>query len=84
MFQCGVLWSYDWWGAYNVAHVAVDTITWVKFITNFRSQHIPTGLIKLKKKEFLSLKEGGMSVNEYRDKFIQLSCRVPKEVANDE
>lgn len=55
----------------------------MKFITNFRSQHIPIRLIKLKK-EFLSLKEGGMSVNEYRDKFIQLSCRVPEEVANDE
>jgi hypothetical protein len=40
--------------------------------------------MKLKKKEFLSLKQGGMSINEYRDKFIQLSRYVPEEVANDE
>jgi hypothetical protein len=30
------------------------------------------------KKEFLSLKQGNMSVSEYRDKFIQLSrCNTP-------
>jgi hypothetical protein len=37
--------------------------------------------MKIKKKEFLSLKHGGMSVSEYRDKFIQQSRR---EVDDDE
>jgi hypothetical protein len=36
------------------------------------------------KKEFLSLKQGGMSVSEYRDKFIQLSRYAPGEVDDDE
>jgi hypothetical protein len=36
------------------------------------------------KKEFLSLKQGNMSVSEYRDKFIQLSRYAPDEVADDE
>jgi hypothetical protein len=36
------------------------------------------------KKEFLSLKQGGMSVSEYRDKFIQLSQYAPGEVDDDE
>jgi hypothetical protein len=40
--------------------------------------------MKIKKKEFLSLKQGSMSVNEYRDKFIQLSRYAPDEVADDE
>jgi hypothetical protein len=40
--------------------------------------------MKIKKKEFLSLKQGSMSVNEYRDKFIQLSRYAPDEVAEDE
>jgi hypothetical protein len=39
--------------------------------------------MKIKKKEFLSLKQGNMSVSEYRDKFIQLSRYVPDEVADD-
>jgi hypothetical protein len=51
--------------------------------SNFRSHHIPAGLMKLKKKEFLSLKQGGMSVAEFRDRFIELSRYAPEEVAND-
>jgi hypothetical protein len=39
--------------------------------------------MKLKKKEFLSLKQGGMSVAKYRDKFIELSRYAPEEVADD-
>jgi len=41
-------------------------------------------VIKLKKKEFLSLKQGSMTVSEYRDKFLQLSWYAPEEVAQDE
>jgi hypothetical protein len=40
--------------------------------------------MKIKKKEFLSLKQGNMSVSEYRDKFIQLSRYASDEVADDE
>jgi hypothetical protein len=40
--------------------------------------------MKIKKKEFSSLKQGSMSVSEYRDKFIQLSRYAPDEVAEDE
>jgi hypothetical protein len=46
--------------------------------------NIPPGLMKMKKKEFPSLKQGSMSVSEYRDKFIQLSRYAPDEVAEDE
>jgi hypothetical protein len=40
--------------------------------------------MKIKKKEFLSLKQGNMSVSEYRDEFILLSRYAPDEVADDE
>jgi hypothetical protein len=70
----------DWWDSY----VAADTITWAELTTQFRNYHIPAGLMKIKKKEFLSLKQGNMSVSEYRDKFIQLSRYAPDEVADDE
>jgi hypothetical protein len=74
----------DWWDSYVAAHDAADTITWAEFSTQFRNYHIPAGLMKIKKKEFLSLKQGNMSVSEYRDKFIQLSRYAPDEVAEDE
>jgi hypothetical protein len=41
-------------------------------------------VIKLKKKEFLSWKQGSMYVSEYCDKFIQLSWYALEDVANDE
>jgi hypothetical protein len=40
--------------------------------------------MKLKKKEFLSLTQGGMSISEYRDRFTQLSRYAPEEVDTDE
>jgi hypothetical protein len=74
----------DWWDSYTAAHDAANTITWAEFATQFRNYHIPTGLMKMKKKEFLSLKLGSMSVSEYHDRFIQLSRYAPDEVAEDE
>jgi hypothetical protein len=74
----------DGWDAYCAAHAAANTITWTKFSTHFRNYHIPAGLMKIKKKEFLSLKQRGMSVREYIDKFIQLSRYAPGEVDDDE
>jgi hypothetical protein len=50
----------------------------------FRNYHIPAGLMKIKKKVFLSLKQGNMSISEYHDEFIQLSRYAPDEVADDE
>jgi hypothetical protein len=47
--------SSAWCDAYTTAHAASDTITWDEFTNNFRSHHIPSGVMKIKKKEFLSL-----------------------------
>jgi hypothetical protein len=71
-----------WWDAYVDAHATPNAITWDEFTTNFRSHHIPAGLMKMKE-EFLSLKQAGMSVAEFRDKFIELSRYAPEEVADD-
>ena len=59
----------DWWDAYTAAHADANTITWEEFRNSFCEHHIPAGVIKLKQKEFLALKQGNMSVSEYRDKF---------------
>jgi hypothetical protein len=60
----------DWWDAYCAAHAAANTISSAEFSTHFRNYHILAGLMKIIKKEFLSLKQGGMLVSEYRDNFI--------------
>jgi hypothetical protein len=74
----------DWWDAFTAAHPNADTITWQEFQANFHAHHIPSGIMKLKKKEFLSLTQGSMSVSEYRDRFTQLSRYAPEEVDTDE
>jgi hypothetical protein len=45
--------------------------------------HILSGVIKLKQRELLALKQGNMSVNEYLDKFTQLSRYAPDQVNTD-
>jgi hypothetical protein len=40
--------------------------------------------MKLKKKEFADLKQGDMPVNEYHNKFIQLSRYAPDDINTDE
>jgi hypothetical protein len=37
----------------------------------------------VKKDEFLALKQGSLSVSEYRDKFLQLSRYAPEDVNTD-
>jgi hypothetical protein len=74
----------DWWDAFTATHANTDEITWQEFKENFHAHHIPLGIMKLKKKEFLSLTQEGMSVSEYQDSFTQLSRYAPKEVGTDE
>jgi hypothetical protein len=47
-----------WWDAYTTAHATPNAITWQEFTESFRNHHIPAGLMRLKKKEFLSLQQG--------------------------
>jgi hypothetical protein len=37
----------------------------------------------VRKEEFLALKQCPLSVSEYRDKFLQLSCYAPEDVNTD-
>jgi hypothetical protein len=73
----------DWWDAYTVAHAAPNTITWQEFRNSFRVHHILSGVIKLKQREFLALKQGNMLVDDYLDKFTQLSRYALDEVNTD-
>jgi hypothetical protein len=45
----------DWWDTYMEAHEELESINWLEFRAAFRAQHVPQGVIKLKK-EFQDLK----------------------------
>ena len=74
----------DWWDAYTYAHEDPQRITWQEFRRAFRTHHVPTSVIKLKKKEFQDLKQGNKLVNQYLAEFTQLSRYAPDAVDTDE
>jgi hypothetical protein len=63
----------NWWETYCTTHMDVDTITWNEFKAHFRTHYVPRGTMKLRRKEFGDLKQGGITVNDYLNSFIQLS-----------
>jgi hypothetical protein len=73
----------NWWETYCNAHVNVDTITWNEIKARFRTHYVPRGTLKHKKKEFTDLKQGGTTVNEYLNSFIQLSRYGPDDINMD-
>jgi hypothetical protein len=67
----------SWWESYLATHANPKAITWEEFRDNFHRSHVPEGLMIVRKEEFLALKQGPLSVSEYRDKFLQLSRYAP-------
>jgi hypothetical protein len=74
----------NWWETYCNTHTNADTITWNEFKARFRTHHVLRGTMKLKRKEFADLKQGGMTVNEYLNSFVQLLRYAPDDVNTDE
>ncbi|KAJ9566605.1 hypothetical protein OSB04_002571 [Centaurea solstitialis] len=52
---------------------AVRTMSWKSFVAKFRSQFCPLAATKKMEEEFLQLKQGVMSVQEYTTRFIEKS-----------
>jgi hypothetical protein len=73
----------SWWESYLATHADPEAITWEEFRDNFCRYHVPEGLMIVRKEKILSLKQGPLSVCEYRDKFLQLSRYAPKVVNTD-
>jgi hypothetical protein len=73
----------EWWNSYINEHEQPQSIVWKEFKDNFISHFIHVSVMKLKRKEFLSLKQGQMTVSEYKDMFIQLSKYTPRSAQSD-
>jgi hypothetical protein len=75
--------SQSLWESYLATHANPEAITWEEFRDNFHCYHVPEGLMIVGKEEFLAVKQGPLSVSEYRDKFLQLSRYAPEDVNTD-
>ncbi|KAK1606221.1 hypothetical protein QYE76_029894 [Lolium multiflorum] len=72
-----------WWTSARAMN-AGQMMTWEDFKLKFSKYHVPQGLIKKMRDEFRELKQGGMSVVEYRDRFLTLSRYAPDETDTNE
>jgi hypothetical protein len=73
----------EWWNSYINGHEQPESIVWKEFKDNFILHHTPVSAMNLKRKEFLNLKQGQMTVTEYGDKFVQLSLYAPRSAESD-
>src|SRR4051812_16841574 len=68
-----------WWN--NVrAMTGGQMMTWEEFKVKFSRTHVPPGYIKRMGDEFRELKQGRMTVVEYRDKILSLARYAPGEI----
>ncbi|KAK1680897.1 hypothetical protein QYE76_041745 [Lolium multiflorum] len=72
-----------WWTSTRAMN-AGQFMTWADFKLKFSKYHVPPGLIKTMRDEFRELKQGRMSVVEYRDRFLTLSRYAPDETDTTE
>ncbi|XP_040258397.2 uncharacterized protein [Aegilops tauschii subsp. strangulata] len=73
-----------WWDNTKAMWPADEEVTWDKFKDQFRKYHIPTCIMKVKQREFLSLTQGNLSVTEYLNKFNHLARYSMYDVAIEE
>ena len=72
----------SWFSTYK-ANKGDAEISWEDFVTDFRASHIPSGLIERKRQEFLALRQGDRSVQEYNLAFVRLARYAPEEVSTE-
>ncbi|WVZ76128.1 hypothetical protein U9M48_024126 [Paspalum notatum var. saurae] len=61
----------SWWEAFYAAKKGV--VTWKEFEEAFRQHHVPKAIKDKKAEEFRNLTQGNMSMQEYIQKFTELS-----------
>ncbi|KAG8503035.1 hypothetical protein CXB51_000845 [Gossypium anomalum] len=74
--------TYYWWRT-MISIVLNERVTWDFFQTEFHKKYISQRFTDQKRKEFLELKQGRMTVSEYEREFVRLS-RYAQECVADE
>jgi hypothetical protein len=73
-----------WWDSTRAMQDNGYVMPWEEFKSNFSKAHVPMGLIKRMRDEFRNLKQGSLSVVNYRGKFLTLSRYAPDDADTDE
>src|SRR3954468_20847409 len=71
-----------WWDNFQITTL-IEDVTWAIFEDGFRTAHISSGVMNMKKKEFHNLKQRHRSVADYIEEFNNLARYAPDEVDTD-
>src|SRR3954468_11153458 len=71
----------SWWDTFQITH-PLDTVTWAMFEDGFKTNHVSSGVLSLKRKEFHNLRQTNRTVAEYIEEFNNLSRYAPEDVDN--
>ena len=72
-----------WWGTVKPRE-GENPMTWDRLKEMMDNQYYPRDVRRMKEREFLSLKQGSLSVMEYATKFNELSCFASHQVDTEE
>ena len=61
-----------------------EVVTWDAFKAKFLKHYVPSGLISIMREKFLQLKQGGMSVSEYLEKFTTLARYATSKIETED
>ncbi|KAK1610944.1 hypothetical protein QYE76_034617 [Lolium multiflorum] len=71
-----------WWETYQLTH-PIDDLDWETFKEGFRTAHISSGIMNLKRDEFRGLRQGGRTLKEYMDDFCAMARYAPEDIDTD-
>jgi hypothetical protein len=74
--------AYQWWSSV-IPHVPTATLDWEYFHTSFKAKYIGPAYYEQRRREFVNLSQGSMSVKEYEHEFTRLSTYAPKMVSTE-
>ncbi|KAF0901214.1 hypothetical protein E2562_038518 [Oryza meyeriana var. granulata] len=73
-----------WWESYKTLIPLDEPITWAVFKEGFRSAHVLAGLMEIKRREFLALKQGNQTFLEFLNQFNYISQYATKEMLTED
>ena len=65
--------TYDWWKLILKNQLLPDPVTWDYFVTEFNMKYVSNDYKESKWKQFLTLRQGKLTVVEYEKEFSHLS-----------
>ena len=73
----------EWWDNYQITYPDMAAISWDQFQRAFRTAHVASGVMALKRREFRDLRQVSRSLSEYAELFNKLARYAPDDVSTD-